>query len=175
MNVKTKDLTKSGLCVAILVVLAQISFYIGVIPITGAVLGILLMGGILQPPFALMSSLAYICLGVFNLPVFAGFKGGYGVILGVTGGYLLAYPIMAFSIALIIKKIGNRSIFTLLISFTSGILILYILGTAWFMLIGGYSLSTALTLCVYPFIPAELIKTVCAVGIIKGLIKVRIV
>jgi biotin transporter BioY len=51
---KTIDLAKCGLLTAILMITAQISINIGPIPLTGGVLGILLIGYILKPTYAFM-------------------------------------------------------------------------------------------------------------------------
>ena len=38
-----------------------------------------------------LAILAYLLLGLVGLPVFSGFQGGPGVLLGTTGGYILGF------------------------------------------------------------------------------------
>lgn len=46
-----------------------------------------------------------------------------------------------------------------------GTAICYALGTAWFCMRAGYTVSAALAVCVFPFIPADLIKMLIAMTI----------
>ena len=40
---------------------------------------------------ATVSVLVYLALGAVGLPVFSGFRGGFGTLLGVTGGFLWGF------------------------------------------------------------------------------------
>ena len=51
-----------------------------------------------------------------------------------------------------------------------GSLILYILGTGWFMFVTGMSLSGALAACVLPFLPGDVLKCITACILIPRLV-----
>ncbi len=60
------------------------------VPINLATLGVFLTGGILGKKYGSISLIVYILLGAVGVPVFAGFKGGLGVLAGPTEGYTSA-------------------------------------------------------------------------------------
>lgn len=95
-----KKLILTGMFTAIISVMSLIEIPIQPIPFSLSLLAIFLSGALLEPKYALLSTLAYILLGAFGLPVFAGFKGGFHVLTGMTGGFIMSYPIMAFITAL---------------------------------------------------------------------------
>lgn len=169
-TMKTKNLIISALFTAIICVLAQISIPTWPIPFTLALFAIFLTGAILPPRYALMSVLTYLLLGAFGVPVFAGFRGGLQALIGPTGGYLVAYPIMAFVIAMFNKYFIKVKMLFLVIGMLVSLIICYVLGTAWFTFSTDNSFYQALTLCVFPFILFDCLKIVLAVlftGILK--------
>ncbi len=75
--------------------LAQIRVSIGPIPYTLQNVGVVLSGLILKPKYAFLSMTIYLILIVLGLPIASGFRGGLGVILGYTGGYILGFTVSA--------------------------------------------------------------------------------
>lgn len=67
---------------------------------------------------------AYLLLGAAGLPVFSGFQGGVGVLLGPTGGYLWGFPVAALVCALLERHPLPGLIL--------GTLACYVCGTLWF-------------------------------------------
>src|SRR6476620_10725713 len=65
------------------------------VPITLQVFAVLLTGLLLGRRWSIIAQMQYLLLGAAGLPVFA--KGGFGMpaLFGLTGGYLLSYPIAA--------------------------------------------------------------------------------
>ncbi len=163
-RIKTRDLVLTGMFTAIICVLSQISIPVPPIPFTLGLLAIFLTGALLPPRYAFLSVIAYLLLGAFGVPVFTGFKGGLQNLTGMTGGYLAAYPIMAFIVALSCKLIKKHKILALAVGMTTALLVCYLLGTAWFTVITDKSFYTALTLCVFPFIAFDILKIVLAIS-----------
>jgi biotin transport system substrate-specific component len=163
-RIKTRDLVLTGMFTAIICVLSQISIPVPPIPFSLGLLAIFLTGALLPPRFAFLSVMAYLLLGAFGVPVFAGFKGGLQNLTGMTGGYLAAYPLMALIIAISCKLIRKHKVFALAIGMTTALLVCYLLGTAWFTVVANKSFYTALTLCVFPFIAFDIIKIALAIS-----------
>lgn len=105
--------------------------------------------------------LLYILLGIVGLPVFSGFSGGIGYLLGPTGGYILGFAVSGILFCLF-EKLGFENA---VLRFASKLLCLaacYCLGTLWFTHVTGTSFVAALGLCVLPFIIPDVIKIVLA-------------
>lgn len=155
---KSISLTIPALFTALIVILSQISIPIQPIPFTFSLLAIFLTGALLPPKQAFLSAFTYVMLGVIGLPVFAGFRGGLNVILGFTGGFIMAYPLMALVIALIVKLGKNKNLSFTLIGMLIALVICYLMGCIWYMIVAKSSFSQAFSLCVAPFILFDIIK-----------------
>jgi biotin transport system substrate-specific component len=161
-KISTKHLVMTGMFTAIICVLSQIAIPVQPIPFTLSLFAIFLTGALLPPRYAFLSVLVYLLLGAFGIPVFAGNKAGIQHLTGMTGGYLLAYPLMSFVIALSYKYIRKYKVFALGAGMIIALLLCYLIGTAWFSFLTKNSFYTALTLCVFPFILFDLLKIVLA-------------
>ncbi len=155
---KALSLTIPALFTALIAVLSPISIPIQPVPFTFSLLAIFLTGALLPPKQAFFSTLTYVMLGVVGLPVFAGFRGGLSVILGFTGGFIIAYPIMVFVIALAVKSGKNKSIIFAPLGMLISLVICYTLGCAWYAFVAKSSFSQAFSLCIAPFILFDIIK-----------------
>lgn len=156
---KTKDLIICSLFCAITCVIAQISIPLSV-PITMQTLAVSLSGIILGSKKGFFSQLIYIFLGGIGLPVFSGFKGVLQIILGPTGGFIITFPLMAFIISYISEKSDKK--FILFISIFIGYIINYIGGLIQFMYITKSNLSSAISICIIPFLFTDFIKILLA-------------
>ena len=116
-----------------------------------------------------LSILVYILLGAVGLPVFSGFKGGVGVLVGTTGGYIIGFIFIALIYRFFekIKGEGLPSLPFRIMSMVLGLIVCYAFGTAWFMVVythntGAVDITTALGWCVIPFIIPDLLKLALA-------------
>ena len=75
--------------------LAQPSFRAGPVPYTMQNAGFVLSGLLLPPRWAFASQLLYLAMIAAGFPLAAGFRGGFGVLIGPTGGYLAGFPLAA--------------------------------------------------------------------------------
>ena len=162
-----RGLTRAALCAACACLLAPVSIPIGPVSLTLGVFAILLAGALLPPALAALSACAYLLLGFAGLPVFAGFAAGPGVLFGMTGGYLLAYPIMAWLLSMVCEKTRSRGVRMAGVALAN--LCCYLLGTAWFMAATGMGLWASLSACVIPFILPDLAKGWCALWLAERL------
>lgn len=174
---KIKTMVLCAVFAALLCVLCVITIPIGPVPITLATFGIMLCAAVLGWKRSAVSVLVYILLGAVGLPVFSGFKGGFTVLLGPTGGYIWSYIPMALVISLIIRSLPEKPLPAMLKIFAAclaGILICYALGTVQFMFVQKTSFAESLGLCVIPFIPFDALKAAAAAYlgyVVRGALK----
>ena len=104
----------------------------------------------------------YLLLGSIGIPVFSGFKGGFGVLIGMTGGYLVGMLLIGL-VYLLMTKLLKPSVWTELIAFAIGLLLCYAFGTLWFSTLNGEkSFYASLAVCVVPFILPDILKLALA-------------
>jgi biotin transport system substrate-specific component len=123
---------------------------------------------ILTPTEALVAVGGYLVLGAIGLPLFSGFRGGFGVLLGPTGGFLTGFFIAALVVGLLRALFGRRiqgmyaavAFDVLLIVVIT--LIYYVAGTWWFVFSTGAALYAALAACVLPFLVTDVLKSIAA-------------
>ena len=159
---KVKDLVYIAIFTSIICAMSLISIPT-TIPFTLQTLAVFLCMFMLKPVDAIISVLLYIFIGAIGLPVFSNFRGGFGVLAGPTGGYIIGFIIMPFMRLIFKNKILSAII---------GLIICYIFGTIWFMLFntsGIHSFWKILTICVLPFIIPDAIKMALAYLLSKRL------
>lgn len=149
-------LVMTALMTAVICVLAPISVPIGPIPLSLAVLTIYLSVYLLGWRLGTLSVVVYIALGVVGAPVFSGFAGGLGKVLGPTGGYIIGYLPMALIAGLFFQHSSSRVLHG--IGMVLGAAALYTFGTAWYCIQASVGVVQAFGACVIPFIPAEALK-----------------
>lgn len=174
-NSSVTDLVFTALFAALTAVCAVISVPMPMttVPVSLLMLGVLITGGLLPKKHAFSAQLIYLLLGAVGVPVFSGFTGGVGHLLGPTGGYLLACPVAAFLTAWIVepfrKKKRSVRLVMLTLGMTAALMVCYLLGTVWFCIFGGYTFLRGLTLCVVPFLVPDVIKLTTAVIVTAAL------
>ena len=159
---KTKSMVICAVFSAILCIFSVLTVPIGTVPVSLSTLAVMLTAIILGPKKSSISVIIYILLGCVGLPVFSGFKGGFQVLVGPTGGYIWSYIFMALLIGSVSKKYANNKTI-IFISCIASIIICYILGTIQFTLVQTLSFISALSVCVLPFIPFDIMKAILAV------------
>lgn len=170
-----KELCACALGAALIAICAWISIPAAV-PFTLQTFAICLVTGLLGLKCGTVSVVVYLLLGAVGLPVFSGFGGGLGKLLGTTGGYLIGFIFTALTVGLFTKLLGKK-IWVLVISMVLGIALCYVFGTAWFMILytranGPVGLVTVLGWCVFPFLIPDGIKIALATVLVQRLGKV---
>jgi len=172
--IKTRDMAYIGLFAVLITVCSWLSIPTTV-PFTLQTFAVFCTEGLLGGKRGTLSVLVYILLGAVGLPVFSGFRGGIGVLLGTTGGYIVGF-LFSTAVYWAITKFFGTETRVVLLAMLAGLLVLYAFGTAWFMLVyarttGEIGLYTALAWCVLPFIIPDLLKMALAVAVMKRLSK----
>lgn len=168
---KTSNLIITSLFSAILCILSPISIPTPAIPITLSLFIIFVIGATLPAKLGLTSTLLYLLIGSFGLPVFSGFRGGIPVLFGPTGGFLMAYPLMVLITAWGYRLSKSKNRFLPIFFMILALIVCYTIGTLWFILITDSSIHTAITLCVSPFVLLDLLKIAAAFSVSHGLNK----
>ena len=162
---KTKRLVYCALFAAVTGILSVLSIPTQPVPTNMAIFGVLLAGGMLGKKYGTLSVAVYILSGAVGTPVFAGFRGGLATLAGPTGGYIAGYIIIAFLTGFIYEKTQKLK-YTLPVMLLA-VALCYAAGTTWYCLIMHSGVLSAFTLCVLPFIPADIAKIVMASIILK--------
>lgn len=164
-NFSVRDITYIAMFTALMAICSWISIPFAV-PFTLQTLGVFCTLGLLGGKRGTAAIGVYILLGAFGMPVFSGFKGGFGVLLGQTGGYIIGFLCSALIYWLITGKYGSR-LSVMAAAMTAGLLICYAFGTAWFMVVytkntGAVGLGAVLGWCVLPFMVPDAVKLATA-------------
>ncbi|MFF0989892.1 biotin transporter BioY [Kocuria nitroreducens] len=138
------------------------------VPITLQTLGVMLAGALLGPVRGMLSVVVLQALVLAGLPLLAGGRGGLGVFLGPTGGYLVGWIPAALVVGALvqywaIRRTGRTARFAavLLSVVVGGIVVIYAFGIPWTAVVTGLPLSTS-ALGALVFVPGDLLKAVVA-------------
>ncbi len=147
-----KSISQCALFAALLVLCAWISLPVGDIAFSLQTLGVFLTLGLCGGKKGTAAIAVYLLMGAAGLPVFTGFRGGLGVLLGPSGGYLTGF----LAAGLVYLCLPSS-----LWGFILGQLTCYLVGTAWFCF--GYlqessGLWAVLLKCVIPYLLPDAIK-----------------
>lgn len=155
----TRQMAYIALSAALIAVLAPLSIPLpGQVPVSLATLAVMTAGLLLGARDAAIAAGIYLVLGILGLPVFAGFTSGAAVLFGLTGGFLFGYVPLAFLSGLA----AGKKVPVMLCGMIAGTVVLYTLGTVWFMYEAGKGIVAALTACVLPFLPGDALKIAAA-------------
>lgn len=169
---RTVDMAYIALFAVMIAVCSWISIP-ATVPFTLQTFGVFLAVGVLGGKRGTLAVLVYLLLGMVGLPVFAGFSGGMGCLLGSTGGYIVGFLFSALVMWAIERFLGKKP-WVLALSMVLGLIVCYAFGTVWFMQVyakttGAIGLWTALGWCVFPYILPDLVKIVLAMVLCKRL------
>lgn len=164
-KISTLDMVYIGLSAALIAVCSWISIPLTV-PITLQTMGVCLIAGIFGMKRGTLATVIYIALGAVGVPVFSGFKGGIGSLLGSTGGYIIGFIFTALIVGYISDKCKGK-LWCVILGMVAGVLVCYVFGTAWFAVVYARTaeaapLATILGWCVFPFLIPDGVKIVVA-------------
>lgn len=142
-----------------------------VIPFTLQTLGVFIALELLGGKKGTFSVLLYLLLGAVGASVFSGFRGGIGVLLSNTGGYIIGFSFLALIYWLITSLLGRR-LYARILGMSLGLLVCYAVGAVWFAI--AYSdiknmseMISVLQICILPFIIPDIAKMFLSIGLRK--------
>lgn len=167
----TKRIALIGLMTAVICVLGPVSFPLPIspVPVSLGVLGVLLAAYLLGMKWGTVSCLIYLLIGLVGVPVFTGYSGGVGKVLGPTGGYLIGYLFLSLLTGFFVGKWPAKWPLHLA-GMILGTAAMYLFGTLWLGYLMKYSFLEALWVGAILYIPAELVKITITLSL-GGLIR----
>ena len=141
---------------------AQASFWIGLVPITGQTLAVLLAGLLLGSVRGALSQIVYLLVGLTGIPFWFAAGGTLGIarLIGPTGGYLIGFVFVAFLVGKLAERGWDKKIKTAILAMLIGNIVIYIFGLSW--LANFIPLKGLLVAGLYPFILGDALKILLA-------------
>lgn len=159
---KIRDMTRCALFAALMVGCAWLAVPVGDIRLSMQTFGIFLALGLLGGRLGSVSCLVYLLLGALGMPVFTGFQGGIGVLLGPTGGYLWGFLAGSLVYWLLERRVPMWA------GMAVCLLICHICGTVWFyQLYAGSGVWLVILKCVVPYLLPDTAKLLLALSLTK--------
>ena len=135
------------------------------VPLTVQNFGVLLVGLLLGSRRGFAALAVYLAEGAMGMPVFSptGAGGIAQLFHGATGGFLLAYPVVAWLAGFVMER-GRKSFARAALGGFLAEIVLFIGGLSWLAVLT-HSVTQAIRLGLYWFVFAEVIKVMVAAGI----------
>lgn len=163
-----RDITTSALLAALLAVSAVLTVPIGAVPLTLQTLVLVLIAITQRPLAAALTVGAYLAVGLVGLPVFSGMRGGIGVLVGPTGGYLCGFLVGAVVASWVRERLtvpGRSRLVADAAAAVTLIVIVYALGWAQLALVTSMGAVPALVAGVVPFLVPDALKAAGAIAL----------
>lgn len=155
---KVRNMALCGAFAAFLTICAWISIPMGAVSFTMQTFAVLLALGLLGGKWGGISILVYLLIGATGVPVFSGFQGGFGVLLGATGGYLTGFLFSAAVFSLLRYLIPGKN--GLLPAMAAALAVCYLVGSCWYAWVyaPGTSFASVMSICVLPYVIPDILK-----------------
>ncbi len=170
MTVNSRRSVFVAMYAAIICVGCFIAVPVGAIPIVLQNMLAVMAGALFGLPQGAAAVGLFLAAGALGVPVFSGGKGGFAVLAGPTGGFLIGYFIGALVCGLIAghpaadeKPFTVKNIVKLSLAGLAGFAVVYVPGILQFMHVTSKPLATALAACVVPFLPGDAVKLIIMV------------
>lgn len=144
------------------------------VPVTAQSLGVMLCGTVLGARRGALAVGLFLALVALGLPLLAGGRGGLGLFVSPSAGFLIGFPLAAFAAGWVTERAQALPVFwaAALGAALGGIVVLYVPGIAGMALTLDKSLAEAALLAT-PFVPGDAIKAVFAGAITATLARAR--
>jgi biotin transport system substrate-specific component len=127
----TRDILLILAGTAFVSLLAQISIPWYPVPFTGQTLAVLLVGGVLGALRGALALAVYFAIGALGAPVFTDQSGGWDVITGATGGYIVGFIVAAAVVGWLCARGADRRVVPMILALLLGNVIIYAIGLPW--------------------------------------------
>jgi biotin transport system substrate-specific component len=128
------------------------------VPISGQTFAILLVGASLGPVLGASSLLLYFFVGLAGAPVYSGGDGGWEIVRGATGGYLVGFIVAAALVGWLSQRQWDRRFNSAVAAMLCGSVVIYAFGLPWLAYERGWGAQQTLEAGLYPFVVGDLAK-----------------
>jgi len=135
------------------------------VPITLQTFGVLVVGGALGLRRGGLAAFLYLAVGLVGVPFFAEHKGGIGVVLGATGGYLVGFVVASSLVGRLAELGWDRRIGGAIGATALGTLAIYAIGVPWLAVTTGMSFADAIQTGMVPFLAVDTVKLLAAAAL----------
>lgn len=162
---KIKNMTRCALMASAMTLCAWIAVPVGSLAVSLQTLGLFLTLGLLGGRLGTVTVAVYLSLGAVGVPVFTGLQGGFGALLGPTGGYLWGFLAAGLVWWAMEGRLPRQ------VAMGLSLLVCYLCGTAWYACLTATGLWAAMLVCVVPFVAGDAVKLIIAGFLTSGLKK----
>ena len=161
-----------GLSIALMAVGAWITVPIGPVPFTLQVFVIAFVLFVLPGWLPFSAIAGYLLLGAIGVPVFSGMRGGIGVLMGPTGGFLLGYLVAGVACVAVARLTRGahpdqlshtREVISDVVVGFVFLAIIYVCGWAQYMMVANVDAVQSFAVTVAPFVLVDTLKIVAAI------------
>ena len=147
---------------------AQVSFDLPFtpVPITGQTFAVVLVGASLGALLALASLGLYLFVGALGAPIYADGNGGWDVLTGPTGGYIVGFVLAALLIGLLAQRRWDRRFSSAVAAMLTGNVVIYLVGLPWLAEKIDAGFEATLEQGLYPFVVGDLLKLYLAAALL---------
>jgi biotin transport system substrate-specific component len=139
---------------------AQVSFELPFtpVPISGQTFAVVLVGASLGALLGLASLGLYLFVGALGAPVYAEGEGGWAILTGPTGGYIVGFCCAAALVGWMAQRRWDRRFNSSVTAMLSGNVVIYLFGLPWLAREIGTGFEGTLEAGLYPFVVGDLLK-----------------
>ncbi|WP_270376837.1 biotin transporter BioY [Mediterraneibacter faecis] len=162
-KIRTKQMVLIALMTAVTCVLGPLSIPLpfSPVPISLTNFAIFLAIFVLGMKSGTISFIIYLLLGAVGVPVFSSFRGGFQVLAGPTGGYLIGFIFLALIMGFALDHFDRKLVPTI-IGMIIGMVVCYAFGTVWLAKLLSLSFKEGLMMGVIPYLPGDAAKIIIA-------------
>lgn len=162
-KIRTKQMVLIALMTAVTCVLGPLSIPLpfSPVPISLTNFAIFLAIFVLGMKSGTISFIIYLLLGAVGVPVFSSFRGGFQVLAGPTGGYLIGFIFLALIMGFALEHFDRKLVPTI-IGMIIGMAVCYAFGTVWLAKLLSLSFKEGLMMGVIPYLPGDAAKIIIA-------------
>lgn len=149
---------------------AQVSFVLPFtpVPITGQTFAVVLVGASLGALLGLASLGLYLFVGALGAPVYADGVGGWDILTGPTGGYIVGFVLAAVVAGYLAQRRWDRRFSSAVAAMLTGNVLVYAVGLPWLAENLDTGFEQTLEAGLYPFVVGDLLKLYLAGALLPG-------